>query len=377
MEEEKKIKVLVADDNESILTLLRVQLISEGYEPVLARNGKEALEKVYDTKPDIILLDVMMPEKNGFEVAKEIKEDKEYNYIPIIMVTARAEFESKTTGIESGADDYVTKPIDFKNLLLKIKALLRIKELNEEVRLQKEKMEKELQLAKKLQEKLLSFPIPEFSKIELYSKYISSSNLSGDIFFIKEIDKEKCFFVVADVSCEGVESALIMLLFNSFLRYGIEKYGAENIEELMFFLNNELLNMDINNNFITVFAGIIDAPAGKLKYISAGHIDAFIYKDKEKYEILPATSSLLGGFFTVEFKAKEIKLSKNDKLLVFTKGLLESIDQKLAETLDSEKTAAILNDSYNDNLKFMLDNVLKNINENVEKDIILLGFQLK
>ncbi len=377
MEEKKKVKVLVADDNESILTLLRVQLMGEGFEPVLAHDGKEALEKIKSEKPDIILLDVMMPEKNGFEVAKEIKEDKEYNYIPIIMVTARAEFESKITGIESGADDYVTKPIDFKDLNLKIKALLRIKDLNEQIRIQKEIMEHDLQLAKKLQEKMLSFPMPKFSKIDIYSKYISASNLSGDIFLIKEITKEKCFFMVADVSCEGVESALIMLLFNSFLRYGLEKYGGDKLEELMFYLNNELLNMDIDNNFIAVFTGVIDVKNHLLKYVSAGHIETFLYHDKKKYDVLKSTSSILGGFFTVEFKPKEIKFAANDKLLVFTKGLLNAIYPDIKEALDENKIAEFFNENYNDNLKFMIDNILKKINKNIDNDIILLGFETK
>ncbi len=370
-----KTKVLVADDNESILTLLKVQLSTEGYETILAKNGREALEKIRNDNPDIILLDVMMPEMNGFEVAKEVKSDPTLNHIPIIMVTARAEFESKTTGIESGADDYVTKPIDFKDLMLKVKALLRIKNLNDKIREQKQELEHQLNLAKKLQNKLLSFPIPEISKIEIFSNYLSSAGLNGDIFYIKEINKNKLFFIVADVSCQGVEAALIMLLFNSFLHYGFEKIGIEKIEELMFYLNNELLNMDIDSNFITAFAGIIDADKNKLTYINAGHIDGFLFNTKDDYVLLTRTSSVLGGSFTVEFKAKEISLKEKSKILIITKGIFNEISKK--KEINIKILTEFLLNNYNENLKFMIDNIKKELTDKPEDDIIILGFQIK
>jgi len=374
----KKI-VLIADDSETILQLISIQLKTDGYKTILARDGKDAIEKVKDKKPDIILLDVMMPKLNGFEVAKIIKEDRELNNIPIIMVTAQAEFDSKETGIMSGADDYVTKPVDFKDLKLKIRALLRIKELNDKVRYQKQELEKQLSLAKKLQSKLLSFPLQEFDKIELYTKFISSDVLSGDLFFVKKIDKDRCFFIVADISCKGVESALIMLLFNSYLQYSIEKFGAANIEDIFFYLNNELLNMNIDNNFIATFCGLIDSKLNSLNYINAGLPHAFIFKSKNEFKLLKETASVLGAFFTAEFRSANLKIDKDDKFFVFTKGIINALNLS-GDTFSTDELANFLKKHYNANLKFMFDNIYSSIitqKKEYEDDIVVFSFSLK
>ena len=115
-------KVLVADDDKNICELLRLYLEKEGYTVVLANDGEEALERFSAENPDILLLDVMMPKLDGWQVCREIRKTSE---VPMIMVTAKGETFDKVLGLELGADDYVVKPFDTKEVVARIKAVMR------------------------------------------------------------------------------------------------------------------------------------------------------------------------------------------------------------------------------------------------------------
>ena len=124
-------RILVVDDHEDNIEVLRVRLESWGYGTDACYNGMDALAYVERTPPDLILLDVMMPEISGIEVARRIKGNKALPFIPIIMQTALDSTEDKVQGLEAGADDYITKPIDFAELKARLRSMLRIKRLQE------------------------------------------------------------------------------------------------------------------------------------------------------------------------------------------------------------------------------------------------------
>lgn len=126
-----KARILVVDDHEDNIEVLRVRLDSWGYETAAAYSGAEALAQVEQSPPDLILLDVMMPEMDGNEVARRIKANAALPFIPIIMQTALDSTEDKVEGLEAGADDYITKPIDFAELRARLRSMLRIKRLQE------------------------------------------------------------------------------------------------------------------------------------------------------------------------------------------------------------------------------------------------------
>jgi diguanylate cyclase (GGDEF)-like protein len=126
-------RILVVDDHEDNVELLRARLEAWGYEVQAAHDGNEALQAVELAPPDLILLDVMMPSVDGNEVARRIKQNPALPFIPIIMQTALDSTESKVEGLEAGADDYITKPIEFAELKARLRSMLRIKRLQEEL----------------------------------------------------------------------------------------------------------------------------------------------------------------------------------------------------------------------------------------------------
>jgi diguanylate cyclase (GGDEF)-like protein len=133
-------RILIVDDHEDNVELLRARLESWGYQTLSARDGAEALTSIETNLPDLVLLDIMMPKIDGIEVARRVKTNPELPFIPIIMQTALDSTENKVEGLEAGADDYITKPIDFPELRARVNSMLRIKRLQEEL----EEREREL-----------------------------------------------------------------------------------------------------------------------------------------------------------------------------------------------------------------------------------------
>jgi len=131
LNEKIKPKILIVDDMKENVELMEAYLAVEPYEVVSASGGKEALQKVKNENPDIILLDVMMPELNGYEVCKILKENPETQFIPVLMLTALSELEDRIKGIDVGADDFLTKPINRLELKTRVKSLLRVKYLHD------------------------------------------------------------------------------------------------------------------------------------------------------------------------------------------------------------------------------------------------------
>jgi DNA-binding response OmpR family regulator len=117
-------KILLVDDSETILQMEQMILAPDSYELIMARDGEEGVAKALATKPDLILMDVVMPKMNGFEAVKQLRENEQTRAVPIVMVTSKAEAESMETGYLNGCSDYIVKPIDRLELVTKIRNLL-------------------------------------------------------------------------------------------------------------------------------------------------------------------------------------------------------------------------------------------------------------
>jgi len=127
------LRILIVEDDPATVELMEAQLHGEGYSVDSVRDGEEALQRVSQARPDLVLLDIMLPKKSGFEVCKEIKSREEARAIPVIMVTALTDMESRVKGIAAGADDFLSRPVDKSELLARVKSILRISRLHDEL----------------------------------------------------------------------------------------------------------------------------------------------------------------------------------------------------------------------------------------------------
>jgi diguanylate cyclase (GGDEF)-like protein len=131
--EDRQTRILVVDDNADNAEIISTRLRHRGYSIAEAGTGQAALDHVQANAPDLVLLDIMLPDIDGFEVSRRIKSDSSLPFIPIILVTARDSTEDKVMGFEAGADDYLTKPINFSELEARVRSMLRIKRLQDEL----------------------------------------------------------------------------------------------------------------------------------------------------------------------------------------------------------------------------------------------------
>jgi signal transduction histidine kinase len=128
---DRKNKILIVDDAPDTVELLKKRFRADGYDTAEAYNGEEALQKVPEYVPDLVVLDVMMPKVDGYEVCQRLKADESTKYIPVLMLTAKGEVEHKVKGLDIGADDYMAKPFDYKELSARVRSLLSIKATHE------------------------------------------------------------------------------------------------------------------------------------------------------------------------------------------------------------------------------------------------------
>lgn len=133
--------ILVVDDNPANVDIIETRLASQGYRILTAADGEEAIERVRAHKPDLVLLDVMMPKKDGLQVCRELRADASLPFIPIILVTAKGDTKDIIAGLDSGGDEYLTKPVDTAALLARVRSILRIKHLHDEVQSQATRLE--------------------------------------------------------------------------------------------------------------------------------------------------------------------------------------------------------------------------------------------
>src|SRR5215469_7187703 len=124
-------QILVVDDNPTNRDILETRLKASGYTVIQAGDGEEALAVALESRPDLLLLDVMMPKLDGIEVCRRLKSDPSLPFIPIILVTAKSDTKDVVAGLDAGADEYLTKPVDQKALVARVAAFLRLKALQE------------------------------------------------------------------------------------------------------------------------------------------------------------------------------------------------------------------------------------------------------
>ena len=136
-------RILAVDDVPANLEILKVRLEAEGYEVVTAADGEEALEQTHKLTPDLVLLDVLMPKLDGIAVLRQLKQETAERFVPVILVTAKADTRDIVQGLEAGGDDYLTKPFEQAALVARVRSLLRVKELHDTIQQQAKKLEQQ------------------------------------------------------------------------------------------------------------------------------------------------------------------------------------------------------------------------------------------
>ena len=334
---EKRPKILLVDDEPFNIDYLEQELEDLDYETISARNGQEALDLVEAESPDMILLDIMMPVMDGFEVLSRLKGEKAWRDIPVVVISAMNDMNSIVKAIELGAEDYLPKPFDPILLQARLNAGLEKKRLRDLEHLYLRGLERELEIGREIQAGFLPNEIPEVDGWEIRPYFKAAREVAGDFYDVFHLPGGRIGMMLGDVCDKGVGSALYMALFRSLLRatsninefaHGLKinglGYGSVNpIISAITITNNYICSVHQSAMFATIFLGVLDPLTGALQYINAGHEPPLIiHRGQIKTKLMP-TGPVVGIIDDTDFSVGEIKLEINDLLLIYSDGVTD------------------------------------------------------
>lgn len=265
-------RVLVVDDELPNRLYLRKLLEARECEVLDAPDGGTAFDLALKRQPDLILVDIIMPEMDGFELCGRLRDEARTRHIPIIMVTAKSKIEDIETGFEQGAMDYIRKPFNPRELMLRVGNALALKQSNDALAIWNKRVSRDLELAGAIQRSLFS-NIPHFSRrFEVRIAYRACMDVGGDAFDIVSLPDGKHCVYVADVSGHGVAPAMISSLLKATASEMIRRYADQGPAAICNALNM-VIRRSIGNPayFATMFMALHDPETLEWRCMNCGH----------------------------------------------------------------------------------------------------------
>jgi sigma-B regulation protein RsbU (phosphoserine phosphatase) len=314
--------LLLVDDNPVNLQVLFQTLEHQGCKLLIAKNGEMAISIAKKAHPSLVLLDIMMPGIDGYEVCRQLKADPATEDIPIIFLSALGETEDKVKGLQLGAVDYVSKPFQAEEVIARVNTHLTIHRLRREVQKQRDQLENELQVVSEVQRKLLPKTLPPIDGMNLAVHYETSRFAGGDYYDFVKISENQWGILVADAEGHSAPAAVLMSMTCALFRAypGLPDNPADVIE----YLNSRLLKVT-ETSFITALYAVYDTNNLTLRMSRAGHPPPVIYSahPKKVYEADCEGVFPMGITDYDDVAVSEIKLDRNDRILFYTDGLTE------------------------------------------------------
>src|SRR6059036_1026866 len=257
-------RIVLIDDNANDVQVVRRFLERKGYAVDAATSGEEGLALARRIRPDAFVVDYRMPGIDGFEVTRRIKSDPQLMNIPVLLLTGADAASNVVDGLATGAEDFVTKSSDAEILFARLRALLRVKRYQDELRKLNQQITRDLQIARRVQEALVPQGAFRAPRLEIRSAYMPSETLSGD-FYDYFLKNDSVYLFVADVSGHGLPAAILVSLLKSYIH--TEADATTKLSDLMARLNDFLFSVSLPTQFATAQLFRLDA-SGSLVYRS-------------------------------------------------------------------------------------------------------------
>ena len=371
--EMRSFTVLVVDDTPTNVMILKKTLLNSGYDVLTAENGSNGRKIAEEKKPDLILLDIMMPGEDGFETISKLKSNPATASIPVIFLTALADIESKVSGFELGAVDYITKP--FHPLEIRARTRLHIKlsiATNALVETQRAKL-KQIEVA---QQSMLVSPedVPE-AKFAVY--YASLNEAGGDFYDVIKIDTHTHAYFIADVSGHDIATGFITASVKALIRQNCSQiYTAD---ETMSMVNSVLLSVLPEDKYLTGCYFTLNRHSNTLSMVNMGHPPALFVPAAGSPELIMTESDILGAYPGAMLNEHTIKVTKGDRLFLYTDGLVEDSEKKLLWTKSMTAIKECAGKCVNVPLHEAVTNIKNHFysaGRNPSDDIVIMGIEV-
>ena len=338
-------RVLVVDDNELNRDLLSRRVRRLGHEVEMAVDGRDALARVAAEPFDLVLLDIMMPELNGYEVLERLKADDALRHVPVIMISAVDDMASVIRCIGLGAEDYLPKPFDPVLLKARVGASLARKRLHDREARYARSLERELEIGRDIQRGFLPASLPTPDGWEVAAVFRPARQVAGDFYDVFALPGGALMLVVADVCDKGVGAALFMALFRSLFRAVATAddgapdapdapdaadaldAGEARLRRALTVTNDYIARTHGDANmFATLFAAALDPATGRVAWANGGHEPPAILGPAGVRERLAPTGPAVGMLPELPFGVERTQLAPGETLVAFTDGITECRD---------------------------------------------------
>jgi sigma-B regulation protein RsbU (phosphoserine phosphatase) len=330
-------RVLLVDDAKANLDIL-VEGLKSDHKLSLALNGETALQLAARTPPDLVLLDIVMPGLDGYEVCRRLREMPETAEIPIMFLSSLEEIQNKARGFEVGANDYLTKPFEMLEVKARVRSLLKAKAYNDAA---KEQIASELRVAREIQMGMLPHDFAGLEKtyhISFDALLEPAREVGGDLYGVCAAGPERLVIFLGDVSGKGIPASMFMVRAISAARL-LSRDGPEP-ERILARLNDELAADNPSGMFVTFICAVFEARSGRLTLANAGHCRPILLPrgDSPRWAVRDLGTAL--GFEPgIQFDRTEVALHEGDALVLYTDGVSEAFNPQ-EECYGSERLLA-------------------------------------
>lgn len=317
-------RVLLVDDAKANLDIL-VEGLKADHKLSLALNGEMALQSAARTPPDLVLLDIMMPGLDGYEVCRRLRQMPETAEVPIMFLSSLEEVQNKTRGFEAGANDYLTKPFDMLEVKARVRSLLKAKAYNDAV---KEQIASELRVAREIQMGMLPHDFTPFEaayRVGFGAVLEPAREVGGDLYGVCAAGPERLVLFLGDVSGKGLPASMFMVRAISLARL-LARQIAEP-EQILARLNDELATDNPSGMFVTFLCAVYEPASRRVSLANAGHCrPVLLPAGGPPRWALKDLGTALGFERGIKYERVELTLSDRDALIFYTDGVSEAFN---------------------------------------------------
>ena len=319
-------QILVVDDDPAVGLVLTRLLKKQGYAVTVASDGEEGLAKAQQLHPALIICDWMMPKMNGIEVCRLVKADRELSTTFFILLTSLGSVDDRVKGLDAGADDFISKPIEINELTARVRAGLRLHQLNHDLQTQKQILEAEWAEAAEYVRSLL--PEPMATPVSIQARFIPSRRLGGDCFDYFWLDEDCLAIYLLDTAGHGLRATLPAISVVNLLRSrAIPNLNYYQPSEVLSALNQTFQMSYQNDKYFTIWYGVYNQRDRQLTYASAGHPPAVLLSGTPgaiaPVQRLKTPGVPIGMFPDVKFINNFCQIEAGSILYIFSDGVYE------------------------------------------------------
>lgn len=318
-------EILVIDDSRLNRAIVRKTLAQLHMNVTEAADGQEGLDVLARRSFDLVLVDIIMPNLDGFGFLERFKTYVREEFIPVILMTGSDDLNSKIKGLSIGADDFVLKPLNEKELVARVNSLLRLKSAHDELFAKNQQIKKELEIAKRVQQFIIPKNFTAISYPSISGRYLPIEDIGGDYFDCYALPDGAVGTLIADVTGHGIPAALVMSM--SKMIFSIYAMLNHSTSELLAKVNREVKGLLLDNQYITAFYVVYHPETNTIRFTNAGHTRALYYRASKNAVLALDTAGLFIGISdNAGYEEKALRVERGDRLFLYTDGISEIRD---------------------------------------------------